>query len=153
MGRIESEVKKFEDWIVHLPKVLWELGDKNLSTTEAVLRFLLRLLQRKSCLVNTEVSDCANSFVHEIDMFFLQTIASLCSRLVPYFTITHPTRGQLPGPYTRLPDGSPIRRLALDVVATILTSFAETGLIDAVGVATVDTEEAGYWGHLRSVIR
>ncbi|KZP31318.1 hypothetical protein FIBSPDRAFT_945334 [Athelia psychrophila] len=136
VGRMESEVKKFEDWIVHLPKVLWELGDKNLSTTEAVLRFLLRLLQRKSCLVNSE------------------TIASLGSRLVPYFTITHPTRGQLPGPYTRLPDGSPIRRLALDVVATILMSSAEAGgLIEAVGVATVDTEEVGYWGHLRTVIR
>jgi pre-rRNA-processing protein IPI1 len=55
MARSADEVKKFEDWLLHLPKVLWELGSNNLSTIEAILRFLLRLFQRKSCLIHQEV--------------------------------------------------------------------------------------------------
>lgn len=50
-----EDTKKFEEWVVHLPRVLWELGSSNLSTTEVILRFLLRLFQRKSCLVHEEV--------------------------------------------------------------------------------------------------
>jgi pre-rRNA-processing protein IPI1 len=42
---------------------------------------------------------------------------SVCSRLIPYFTISHPTRGELPGPYCKLP--GECRRLVLDVVATL----------------------------------
>lgn len=53
--RTVDDAKKFEDWVVHLPKALWELGSNNLSTTEIILRFLLRLFQRKSCLVHREV--------------------------------------------------------------------------------------------------
>jgi pre-rRNA-processing protein IPI1 len=55
MARTPDEAKKFEDWLVHLPKVLWELGSNNLLTTEVILRFQLRLFQRKSCLVHQEV--------------------------------------------------------------------------------------------------
>jgi len=73
--------------------------------------------------------------------------------MAPYFVIRHPSRGQFPGPYTRLPNGSPIRKLALDVVATIAISSAnKEELFDAVGIATYDTEELDYWVHLQSAI-
>lgn len=80
-------------------------------------------------------------------------MTSLRSRLVPYFTITHASRGQLPGPYTRLPTASPIRRLALDVVVTLaMSSAGDESLSQAVSIATAGTEEAGYWQHLRSAV-
>lgn len=55
-GRTAEEIEKFEEWILHLPKVLWELGSNNLFTTEVVLRFILRISQRKSHLAHPEVS-------------------------------------------------------------------------------------------------
>lgn len=55
VGRTSADVKKFEEWLIHLPKVLWELGSNHPSTTEVILRFLLRLCQRKSCLIHQEV--------------------------------------------------------------------------------------------------
>lgn len=42
----------------------------------------------------------------------------MCTRFVPYFTIAHPTRGTLPGPFFKLPGAH--RKLILDVVATML---------------------------------
>ena len=56
IARTPREAKILEDWLVHLPKVLWEIGSNNLSMTEVILRFLLRLFQRKSCLVHQGVS-------------------------------------------------------------------------------------------------
>ncbi|KAI9510266.1 hypothetical protein F5148DRAFT_1274880 [Russula earlei] len=76
-------LQKFEQWILHLPKTLWELGDTDISCTEIG--------------------------------------AQLCARLIPYFTITHPLRGTLPGPFTKLGD-STLQRLVLDMVATIAAS-------------------------------
>jgi len=61
MARTVNDAKKFDDWLVHLPKALWELESNNLSATEVILRFLLRLFQRKSCLVHHEV---CQSHVH-----------------------------------------------------------------------------------------
>jgi len=56
-------------------------------------------------------------------------------------------RGQLHGPFTKLPDPV-VRRLALDVVATLILLVDENlddGLEAAVGRAVADTEEASYW--------
>lgn len=68
--------------------------------------------------------------------------------------MTHPSRGQLPGPYTKLPDPSPLRRLALDVIATISMISPwrkqDDELEVAVGIATAGTEEADYWIQLSS---
>lgn len=73
VGRNSEETEKFGEWVVHLPKVLWELGSSNLSTTEVILRFLLRLFQRKSCLVHEEVSPLhIHSFIYSLtDNLFL----------------------------------------------------------------------------------
>ena len=80
----------------------------------------------------------------------LQTYSALRSRLVPYFSITHPTRGKIPGPYAKLPNNSPVRRLVLDLVATIIGqshggSTADEGLVAAVSQAVQDAPESSYW--------
>ncbi|KAK0233154.1 hypothetical protein IW262DRAFT_1476865 [Armillaria fumosa] len=104
IGQISQHVK-LVDWIESLPKTLWELGNTDLALSETILRFLLRLLQRQPEVLHEKIS------------------GSLRSRLVPYFVVEHPVRGQIPGPFTKLPHGSTVRRLALDVVATMQSSI------------------------------
>ncbi|OCH95802.1 hypothetical protein OBBRIDRAFT_871454 [Obba rivulosa] len=133
VGRDAAEDAKLEEWILQLPRALWELGTSHLPTTEIILRFLLRLIQHRSRLARLEV------------------ISALSSRLMPYFVISHTTRGRLPGPYAKLPPASPVRRLVLDVVATIVRSGgADDGLQDAVGEAVRGTEEEEYWSSLHT---
>lgn len=76
---------------------------------------------------------------------------------MPFFSISHPTRGQLPGPYTKLPISSLLRRLALDVVVTVsmilLRETHDDGLAAAVDTAVVGREEEGYWIHLKSILK
>ncbi|KAI0080104.1 hypothetical protein K474DRAFT_1727562 [Panus rudis PR-1116 ss-1] len=101
-----EEGQALAEWLLHLPKTLWELGANNLGATETILRLLLRLHQR-----------------NQLALHGAQFLRSLCSRLAPFFIITHPTRGKLPGPFTKLPpptmsSPSAQRRLALDVAAS-----------------------------------
>lgn len=127
IGQISQHVK-LVDWIESLPKTLWELGNTDLALSETILRFLLRLLQRQSEVLHEKIS------------------RSLRSRLVPYFVVEHPVRGQIPGPFTKLPHGSTVRRLALDVVATMQSaSFTEDKLCSFVSTAVKDTTEGSYW--------
>jgi hypothetical protein len=44
------------EWIQHLPKTLWELGSRDLGTSEVVLRILLHLAHRRSRFLSREVS-------------------------------------------------------------------------------------------------
>ncbi|KAJ3568803.1 hypothetical protein NP233_g5483 [Leucocoprinus birnbaumii] len=139
-GSTDQARQHFESWIINLPQVLWETGSSDPMTTEVILRFLLRLLQRRSSLVQSQV------------------ISALALRLVPYFSFTHPVRGQLPGPYCKIPaTRTYLRRLCLDVVATLLgcggrcgadISEACGGLLNAVGSVVADTVEEGYWAHV-----
>ncbi|KAF8168025.1 hypothetical protein B0H34DRAFT_683973 [Crassisporium funariophilum] len=128
---------KLETWFLHLPQVLWELGSANLPTTETTLRILLRTLQR-------QFKPSSQS----------EIMASLQSRLLPYFYINHPNRGPLSGPFRKLPSSSPrIRLLALDVMATILSLSKHEGenfegLSRAVGSAVSGEEEEQYWAHV-----
>lgn len=72
-----------------------------------------------------------------------QVLASICSRMVPYFVVNHPTRGRLLGPFSRLPS-TQLRRLALDVAATL--GDRETGGLEgAVGEAVSGTGDEPYW--------
>ncbi|KAG5648058.1 hypothetical protein DXG03_007093 [Asterophora parasitica] len=134
LGRDQDEDQKLEEWVAHLPQPLWELGANNLAASEIIIRFLLRVLQRRSRVVHVP-----------------KTIAALRSKLVPYFSMTHAVRGQLLGPYSKLPAASPLRRLALDLVATLVSGFgtAEDGLCTAVELAVVGTGEQGYWTQVR----
>ncbi|RDB28596.1 Testis-expressed sequence 10 protein [Hypsizygus marmoreus] len=131
-GRDVREDQKLEEWVTHLPQPLWEFGSNNLPASEIILRFLLRILQRKSGLVHAT-----------------KTVASLRSKLIPYFSITHAVRGQLLGPYSKLPVSSPLRRLALDLVVTLLQTGHDDSLCAAVDLAVANTNEQCYWTHVR----
>lgn len=122
--------QKFTQWLLHLPKTLWELGSSNLPATETILRVLLRLAQRRSFILNAE------------------TLSQMRARLVPFFKISHPSRGELPGPFTKLP-ASPVRTLVLDLAATLGAAGGEGDLENAVEGA-VRSEESQYWTAVRS---
>jgi pre-rRNA-processing protein IPI1 len=122
-------LQKIEQWRLHLPKTLWELGDTNISCTEVILRFLLRLFQRRSPLTQIDIG------------------AQLCARLVPYFTITQPVRGTLPGPFEKLGE-SALQRLALDAVVTVtacVPAESRETLEAAVRQAVEGSAQAAYW--------
>ncbi|KAG1864121.1 hypothetical protein DFJ58DRAFT_772772 [Suillus subalutaceus] len=132
-----GEQEKFQEWILHLPRTLWEIGPHNLAASETVIRSLLRLLQRGSIMIKHE------------------EIMGLQTRLTPFFMITHPVRGRLPGPFTKIPTSSVlIRRLAVDLVVTILSVSTRSegeereNLMIAVGSAVSGTLEEGYWQQL-----
>ncbi|SRR5258706_11826348 len=95
-------------------------------------------------------------------------------RLTPYFTINHPTRGLVMGPFTKLPEdtgkGRSVKCLVLDTVCTMVqvsalrqasrqstarfsdestTSGAfRQGLCSSVTLATRGTSEESYWSAL-----
>uniref|UniRef100_A0A0W0G2M8 Pre-rRNA-processing protein n=1 Tax=Moniliophthora roreri TaxID=221103 RepID=A0A0W0G2M8_MONRR len=127
-----------EEWVAHLPKVLWEMGSSNVPASESILLFLIRALQRRV----SQVMDT-------------RTLSLLRARLVPFFVFTHAERGQVAGPYTKLPpfsfSGTCVRRLALSMVATLLAvsksqQNSEPHLADAVNTAlTQNAAEKKYW--------
>lgn len=130
-SNLSKEVEdKFEEWVKHLPKTLWELGANNLDTTETIVRFLLRLFQRKGCRS--------------------ETTKFICTRLTPYFSVAHPARGTLPGPFFKLPTAH--RRLMLDLVGTMM---CDRDVRAAAGefIGTVERSLAGevereYWNQI-----
>ncbi|CCM05152.1 uncharacterized protein FIBRA_07361 [Fibroporia radiculosa] len=127
--------KMLTDWILHLPRTLWELGASHLPTSEIILRVLLRLCQRRSPLLREE------------------TVSSISARLVPYFIMTHATRGKLSGPYIKLPSASPLRRLVLDVVFSLSSlARADYVLLTAVSELVDGTEMEGYWTSVKSFL-
>ncbi|KAJ7786421.1 hypothetical protein B0H16DRAFT_1446174 [Mycena metata] len=64
----------------------------------------------------------------------------------PIRSITHATRGQILGPYSKLPS-TLVRRLALDLVTLI---GEDSSLSSAVDVAVLGTEEEPYWRSIRN---
>lgn len=137
--------EKWLQWILHLPRVLWELGDSNLSTSVTLIQALLRLLQRGSFVVHHG------------------HVALLCARLVPFFTITHPSRGKIAGPFRKLATSSPrAGRLALDLSATLLaervkdvsedSSSSFQDLDQAIRAAIKGTVEEEYWVRLANSV-
>ncbi|RPD64943.1 hypothetical protein L227DRAFT_591208 [Lentinus tigrinus ALCF2SS1-6] len=131
-GTSEDQDTKLQEWILQLPKALWELGGNHPATSETIIRLVLRLCQRRSRLLQPT------------------TIAALRSRLVPYFCITHPTRGRIPGPYAKL--SPPLRRLVLDLVATIKCTSPRPGVDDGLEASVTEVvgsaTEAAYWSAL-----
>ncbi|KAF7307005.1 Ipi1-N domain-containing protein [Mycena indigotica] len=131
-GHIGAEIKTAEEvseWINHLPKCLWELGSSNLVASEVILRFLIAVSQRRSRIVNNEVARL------------------LRSQLVPYFTMTHPSRGQISGPYSKLPTSGLLRRLVLSLIV-LIRSKDDSALSSAVDSAVTGSEEASYWSSI-----
>ncbi|KAJ7837515.1 hypothetical protein B0H14DRAFT_2790969 [Mycena olivaceomarginata] len=123
-----NAAQSITDWIDHLPRCLWELGTTNLAATEIILRFLIVLCQRRSRLPNP------------------QTVWLLRPQIVPYFCITHATRGQILGPYSKVPAASGTRRLALDLVTLIGNDASLSSAVDA---AVLGTEDELYWRNIQ----
>ncbi|KAH7106987.1 hypothetical protein BKA62DRAFT_685701 [Auriculariales sp. MPI-PUGE-AT-0066] len=100
--RLQAPAPEIVRWLQELPKLCWQLGDTNFPLTETILTFLLRIAQRD------DVSLVA---------------AHIRSRLCPYFTISHQSRGKLSGPFAKLARSNArcvagtgsLARLALDV--------------------------------------
>ncbi|KAI0715228.1 hypothetical protein C8Q76DRAFT_618591 [Earliella scabrosa] len=138
-GQSQEQDAKLREWILQMPKTLWELGSSHVATSETIVRLLLRLCQRKSRLLQPE------------------TYSALRSRLIPLFSIVHPTRGKLPGPYTKLPADAHLRRLVLDCVASIGHTFRATGggdnLESVVSDVVRDTNEGEYWAGIQCYAR
>ena len=76
--------------------------------------------------------------------------------MMPYFVAQHRTRGEVLGPYSRLPEStssspSSVRRLVLDVVHTLCTLSTRPDdeevlrLKGAVQQALSGSPEEGYW--------
>jgi len=132
---------KFQEWILHLPKTLWEVGSDNLATTQAILGVLLRLLQRGAHVTERE------------------QITSLSSRLTPFFMIVHPILGQVLGPFTKIPASAlHVRYLALDLCASLVTDQTRSGPMDdglrnAVSEAVRGTAEELYWNKVTEAMR
>jgi len=138
---------KVQEWVMNLPRVLWELGSNDSSSSEVIMRVLLCLLKRGTC---------------PSGILEPQTLVSLCTRLVPFFTINHPTRGQISGPFAGLPALPPssghltdVRRLALDLAATAIcaqTVPSPERCTDTLGWAVEEavrgTKEQYYWEHV-----
>ncbi|KAI0652243.1 hypothetical protein C8Q79DRAFT_898200 [Trametes meyenii] len=132
VGRDGEQDAQLEDWLLQLPKTMWELGSTHPATTESIALLLLRLSQRRSRLLHAKA------------------YTSLRSRLTPYFIVKHSVRGQLDGPYSKLPTNSPLRRLILDLVATLASQCRAKMSLDgdefmsAVNEAVDDTPESRY---------
>ncbi|GAA5978943.1 hypothetical protein JCM11641_000101 [Rhodosporidiobolus odoratus] len=84
-------------WLAGMPKWLWELGAKEEELSESILRFLLKLAQQG-----------------EKGVLPSSALVALIPLVCPFFHLTHPTRGALAGPFTRL--SSRVQGIALDLV-------------------------------------
>ncbi|ORY74513.1 hypothetical protein BCR35DRAFT_306649 [Leucosporidium creatinivorum] len=100
-----SPSSKMGQWVLSLPKYLWELGVKHVETTETVLTFLLTLAQQGP------------------KSLFSSLLPSLPAPLTPFFHLTHPTRGAIPGSFCKLPEG--VQGKALDLVRYLLEEVEE----------------------------
>ncbi|EGO01885.1 hypothetical protein SERLA73DRAFT_71044 [Serpula lacrymans var. lacrymans S7.3] len=140
-----NQKQKHEEWILHLPQTLWEIGANDLVTSETIIRFLLRLCQRRRAHMSYEL------------------VSAIHSRLIPYFGFMHAVRGRIPGPYTKIPStSSSLRRLVLDLSAIISSIFQKSGtdqqsegcdtICQAAEAAVRGTPEEAYWAQLISII-
>ncbi|KZT30468.1 hypothetical protein NEOLEDRAFT_1053675 [Neolentinus lepideus HHB14362 ss-1] len=138
VGRSAEEIQKVNEWIAQLPRVLWELRSKDLSSSEIILRLLLRLLQRRSSFFHSEIA------------------SYIGSRFIPYFIMFHPSKGEIPGPFQDLPPSSQhiVRKLVLDVTSTIIACSADQAgkLQTAVSKAVAGSEDESYWIGTRAAI-
>ncbi|KAF7436898.1 hypothetical protein PC9H_003732 [Pleurotus ostreatus] len=135
LARFAGQRGALEEWINHLPKVLWELGATSLVTSEIIIRCLIRLIQRRSGIIHDS------------------TISTLRSRLAPYFCVEHPTRGRIMGPFKKLPIESGLQNLSLDLVAILQVyngaAPSDGALEEAVDLAVAGTDMQSYWCSVR----
>ncbi|WVQ96749.1 hypothetical protein IAU59_003856 [Kwoniella sp. CBS 9459] len=129
-----------QSWFEGLPKVLWELGVRDPRATKGLLEFLLYLgLRGKEALIAP------------FSLLDAETFPLIASKLSPFFHLSHPTKGSIPGPWTKFsteqdPNQGQIERLGLDVATVWIEWNLDGKLADAVGRAVKGSGLEGYWG-------
>ncbi|WWC96025.1 hypothetical protein V866_002892 [Kwoniella sp. B9012] len=123
---------KFQTWFESLPKVLWELGTKDEGATQQILEFLLRLGLRGKEALDDKYS-----------ILSADSSTSISSKLAPFFHLQHPSKGSIPGPWTKLSDAK-VKKLGLDVVR-VWIEWDDGRLKDATSRAVRGGEWEGYW--------
>ncbi|KAG8219873.1 hypothetical protein J3R82DRAFT_852 [Butyriboletus roseoflavus] len=151
--RDAGEERKFQEWITHLPRTLWEIGPSNVATTQAS-DFGVALTSAPTWIVG-HTARGGSSFMRRVlrtDVPDLQQISSLSSRLTPFFMIVHPILGQVLGPFSKIPSSaSHVRSLVLDLCTSLLRDeegyepLNGDGLYNAVCEAVKGTSEEVYW--------
>lgn len=86
-------------WLSSTPRTLWELGGRDPQASAALLRFLLYLGNR--------------TFEPSFSVVSPDCLKDIAGKLGPFFHISHPTKGGIEGPWSKLPETE--QRLALDV--------------------------------------
>ncbi|BGP47571.1 rRNA processing protein [Rhodotorula kratochvilovae] len=97
----EQKANPLALWLAGVPKWLWELGERREDETELVLSVLLKLVQQAPK-----------------GLIPPQTLLALAPLLSPFFHLSHPSRGPIPGPFTKLPPR--VQARALDLAALLL---------------------------------
>lgn len=151
--RNTDKASKLHDWVLQTPRAIWELGASDLPLTEVrlvVLNLLPHTLVPRLITLSHNNQTILRLLLRLIQRHLLppSTYSSLRARLAPYFSIAHPTRGRLAGPWSKLPTQA-LRRLALDVVSTLGEGEADSAVEEAVR----GTEDAGYWTAVRAGAR
>ncbi|PVG03212.1 hypothetical protein CPB86DRAFT_779565 [Serendipita vermifera] len=137
-----SKAGLIQRFLVQLPKILWEIGIRDTITSTEILSLLLRCAQRAAL-------DWGQPVTHEISQ-----------RLTPFFSIKHPVRGPLYGPFRKFPstDTSEIvQKLALHLAFFLCTFHGSRHRPDAISlleesvqVAVAGTHLSAYWNQLKS---
>ncbi|WVW84585.1 hypothetical protein I302_106619 [Kwoniella bestiolae CBS 10118] len=123
---------QFKLWFESIPKVLWELGNRDEEATERLLEFLLRLGSKGKEALDERYS------ILDGDSF-----ATISSKLAPFFHLQHPSKGSIPGPWTKL-SNQKVKKLGLDV-SRIWMEWDDGRLRDATDRAVRGGEWEGYW--------
>ncbi|KAK4688283.1 pre-rRNA-processing protein IPI1, partial [Tremellales sp. Uapishka_1] len=125
-------------WFEGLPKNLWEIGSKDDGASERLLQFLLETgLRGKGAL------ESPFSILGE------ESFEIVAARLAPFFHLEHPSKGSIPGPWTKLTNAA-TKKLGLDVARIWLEWDGDSNLKTAVMsvVAVQSGWVAEYWGRL-----
>jgi len=120
-----------DEWMEGLPRLLWDIGSKDPSCTQLVLRVLLTVFHRKA------VTESA--------------VKKISTYLIPFWGIMHPRRGVILGPWAQLE--ATTRKTALEVAVLLTKSPNAVALGDAVDMALASigdaTEHESFWRSCR----
>ncbi|KAH8915544.1 hypothetical protein BT69DRAFT_1325142 [Atractiella rhizophila] len=99
-----------QEWVLSLPRWLWELGASNAPLTKSLLVFIHLLAKSPPSLLPPS------------------TATELAKRLIPFFCAIHPTKGEVWGPYVKIAPRE--RELALAI--GVYLQEQEEGLAQAI---------------------
>ncbi|KAG8928396.1 hypothetical protein FRC03_012359 [Tulasnella sp. 419] len=110
-GAFKMETKDIQDWLITLPRILWEINTRDPLCSELIVLVLLRALDRPS-------------------LISISTAQVLATQLVPFFYINHPTKGPIFGPWRQFTFDSAVHRLSLQLVKSLQRECGDNALHD-----------------------